>query len=84
METHNSTLPYYLETKTKSFMSNFRDIGDIFTDFIIDFDIFSDEETETQNWPQFYPERDVKYYYKNEYELFKNEMNTYINIFYVD
>ena len=37
METNNSTLPYYLERNTKRFMSDFIDIGDIFTDFIIDF-----------------------------------------------
>ena len=29
-------------------MSDFIDIGDIFTDFIIDFDIFSDDENETK------------------------------------
>ena len=84
MEIHNSTVPYYLERKTKRFMYDFRDIGDIFTDFIIDFDIFSDYENETKNWPQFYLERDIKTHYENEYRLFKNEMNTRINIFYVD
>ena len=30
-------------------MSDFRDIYDIFLGFIIDFDIFSDVETETKN-----------------------------------
>ena len=30
METHDSTVPYYLESKTKSFMSDFRDVSDIF------------------------------------------------------
>ena len=81
MEFHNSTVPYYLESKTKTFMSDFRDINDIFSDFIIDFDIFSDDEAETKNWPQFYLERDIKNFYENEYKLFKNGMNTYINIF---
>ena len=80
METHDSTAPYYLESKTKNVMSNFRDVDDVFSDFIIDFDIFSDDETETENWSQFYIERD-KNYYENEYKLFKNDMNTYINIF---
>ena len=65
-------------------MSDFIDIGDIFTDFIIDFDIFSDDETETKNWPQFYMEHDIINYYENEYKLFKNDMNTYINIFYMN
>ena len=60
MEIHKSTVPYYLERKTKRCMSDFIDIGDIFTDFIIDFDIFSDDENETKNWPQFYLERDIK------------------------
>ena len=36
MEIHNSTVPYYFELKKKRFMSDFRDVGDIFTDFIID------------------------------------------------
>ena len=84
MENHESTAPYYLESKTKKFMSNFRDINIAFSDFIIDFDIFSDNETETKNWPQFYLERDIINYYENEYKLFKNDMNTYINIFYVN
>ena len=84
MEFHKSTVQYYLERKTKRFMSDFIDIGDIFTDFIIDFDMFSDDENETKNWPQFYLERDTKKYYMNEYNLFKNEMNTRINIFYVE
>ena len=84
METHNSTLPYYLESKTKKFMSNLRDISDVFSDFTIDFDIFSDDETETKNWSEFYLERDRINYYENEYKLFKNDMNTYINIFYVN
>ena len=48
MEIHRSTVPYYLERKTKRFLSDFRDIGDIFTDFIIDFDTFSDDENETK------------------------------------
>ena len=55
-------------------MSNFRDMCDVFSDFTFDFDIFSDDETETKNWPQFYLERDIKNYYENEYNLFKNEM----------
>ena len=59
METHDSTVLYYLEIKTKKFMSNFRDICDTFSDYTIDFDIFSDDETETKNWPQFYLERDI-------------------------
>ena len=83
METHDSTASYYLESKTKKFMSNFRDINDVFSDFIIDFDIYSDAKTETKNWPQFYLEREIINYYENEYELFKNDVNTYINIFYV-
>ena len=83
METHDSTVPYYLESKTKKFMSNFRDIRDVFSDFTIDFDIFSDDETETKNWPQYYLEIEIINYFENEYELFKNDMNTYINIFYV-
>ena len=62
-------------------MSNFRDIHSVFSDFITDFDIFSDEENETKKWPQFYLERDITNYYENEYKLFKNDMNTYINIF---
>ena len=82
METHDSIVPYYLESKTKK--SNFRDINIAFSDFVIDFDIFSDDETETKNWPQFYLERDIINYYENEYKLFKNDMNTYINIFYVN
>ena len=61
METHDSTVPYYLENKTKKFMSNFRDICDVFSDFTIDFDIFSDDEIETKNWPQFSLERDINY-----------------------
>ena len=65
METHYSTVPYYLESKTKKFMSNFRDINDVFSDFIIDFDIFSDDGTETKNWPQFYLERYIINYYEN-------------------
>ena len=36
METHDSTVPYYLESKTKKFMSNFRDINDVFSKIIID------------------------------------------------
>ena len=48
METHDSTVPY-LEIRTKKFTSNFRDINIAFSDFIIDFDIFSDDETETKN-----------------------------------
>ena len=60
METHNSTVPYYLESKANRFMSDFRDIYDTFLDFITGFDIFSDDETETKNWPQFYLERDIK------------------------
>ena len=84
METHDSTVPYYLESKTKKFMSNFRDICDVFSDFTIDFDIFSHDETETKNWAQFYLERDIINYYENEYKLFKNDMNTYINIFYMN
>ena len=84
METRDWTVPYYLESKTKKFMSNFRDINIAFSDFIIDFDIFSDNETETKNWPQFYLERDIINCYENEYKLFKNDMNTYINIFYVN
>ena len=84
METHDSAVPYYLESKTKKFMSNFRDINDVFADFTIDFDIFSDDETKTKNWSQFYLERDIINYYENEYKLFKNDMNTYINIFYVN
>ena len=81
METHDSTVPYYLERKTKKFMSNFRDIHSVFSDFITDFDIFSGDENETKKWPQFYLERDITNYYENEYKLFKNDMNTYINIF---
>ena len=65
-------------------MSNFRDIHSVFSDFIIDFDIFSDDETETKNCPQFYLERDIINCYENEYKLFENDMNTYINIFYVN
>ena len=84
METHDSTVPYHLESKTKKFMSNFGDIHDILSDFIIDFDIFSDDETETKNWPQFQLERDIINYYENEYKLFKNDMNTYINVFYAN
>ena len=84
MEIHDSTVPYYLESNTKRVMSDFRDIDDIFLDFITGFDIFSDDETETKNWPQFYLERDIINYYENEYKLFKNDMNTYINIFYVN
>ena len=57
METHDSTVPYYLERKTKKFMSNFRDAHSVFSDFITDFDIFSDDENETKKWPQFYLER---------------------------
>ena len=30
METHDSTVPYYLESKTKKFMSNFRDMDGVF------------------------------------------------------
>ena len=84
METHDSTVPYYLESKAKKFMSNLRDISDVFSDFTIDFDIFSDDETETKNWAQFYLERDIINCYENDYKLFKNDMNTYINIFYVN
>ena len=84
MEYHDTTAPYYLESKTKRFMSDFRDIEAIFSDFITDFGIFSDDENETKNRPQYYQERDVKTHYENEYKLFKNEMNTRINIFYVD
>ena len=62
-------------------MSNFRDVHNVFSDFITDFDIFSDDETETKKWPRFYLERDIINYYENEYKLFKNDMNTYINIF---
>ena len=82
METHDSTVHYYLESKTKKFMSNFRDICDVFSDFTID--IFSDNGTETENWAQFYLERDIISYYENEYKLLKNDMNTYINICYVN
>ena len=53
MEFHKSTVPYYLERKTKHFMSDFIDIGYIFTDFIIDFDIFSVDENETKNGHNF-------------------------------
>ena len=81
METHDSTVPCYLEIKTKSVMSNFRDICDVFSDFTIDFDIFSDDEAATKNWAQFYLERDIINHYENEYKLFKNDMNTYINTF---
>ena len=84
METHDSTVPYYLESKTKKFISNFRDICDVFSDITIDFDIFSDDETETKNWAQFFLERYIINCYENEYKLFKNDMNTYINIFYVN
>ena len=62
-------------------MSNFRDICDIFTDFIIDFDIFSEDEPETKNWSQFFLERDIKNHYENECKLFKYDMNNHINIF---
>ena len=65
-------------------MSNFRDICDVFSDFTIDFDIFSDDESETKKWPQFYLEKDVINYYENEYKLFKNDMNTYIKKIYVN
>ena len=65
-------------------MSDFRDIHSVFSDFITDFDIFSDDENETKKCPQFYLERDIRNYYENEYILFKNDMNTYINIFYVN
>ena len=81
MEIHNSTLPYYLENETKSFMSNFRDIDDIFWGFITDFDIFSDNKNQTKIWPQFYLERDIMNYYENEYKIFKKNMKNYINIF---
>ena len=64
-------------------MSDFIDIHSEFSDAITDFDIFSDDENEAKKWPQFYIERDIKNYYENEYKLFKNDMNTYINIFYV-
>ena len=84
METHDSTVHYYLESKTKQFMSNSRDINYIFLDFTTDFDIFSDDESKTKKWPQFYLERDIINYYENEYKLFKNGMNTYVNTFYVN
>ena len=80
METHDSTVPYYLESK-KKFMSNFRDINIAFSDFIIDFDIFSDDENETKKYSQFSLERDIINHYENEYKLFKNDMNTCINTF---
>ena len=75
----NSTLLF--RKQTKKFMSDFRDIHSVFSDFITDFGIFSDDENETKKGPQFYLERDIKNYYENEYKLFKNDMNTYINIF---
>ena len=49
METHDSTVLYYLEIKTKKIMYNFRYIHRVFSDFIIDFDIFSDDENETKS-----------------------------------
>ena len=68
METHDSTVLCYLEIKTKkfmsNFMSNFRYIHKVFSDFITDFDIFSDDENETKKGPQFYLERDIKNYYE--------------------
>ena len=64
MEIHDSIVPYYLESKTKSFMSDFRDMYDMFLDVITDFDIFSDNETETKNWSQYYLERDITNYYE--------------------
>ena len=45
-------------------MSVFRYIDAIFSDFIIDFDIFSDDENETKNRPQYYLERDIKIHYE--------------------
>ena len=65
-------------------MSNFRYIHRVFSDFIIDFDILSDDKNETKKWPQFSLERYIINNYENEYKLFKNDMNTYINIFYVN
>ena len=81
METHDSTVLYYLEIKTKKLMSNFRYIHRVFSDFIIDFDIFSDDENETKKWPQFSLEKDIIINYENEYKLFKNDMNTCMNTF---
>ena len=81
METHDSTIHYYLEINTKKFTSNFKYINRVFLDFIIDFDIFSHDENETKKRPQFYLEQEIINNYENEYELFKNDMNTYINTF---
>ena len=60
METHDSTVLYYIEIKTKKIMYNFRYIHRVFSDFIIDFDIFSHDENETKKRPQFYLERNNK------------------------
>ena len=84
METHDSTIHYYLEINTKKFTSNFRYIDRVFLDFIIDFDIFSHDENENKKRAQFYLEQEIINNYENEYKLFKNDMNTYINIFYVN
>ena len=66
METHDSTIHYYLEINTKKFTSNFRYIDRVFLDFIIDFDIFSHDENQTKIRPQFYLEQEIINNYENE------------------